>query len=119
MDHYFHVLWLSQSPVTNHAFPCEFNQVEVDDMSYEELYEFFGPGRVMYGASPSAIASLPLHIVGERDRRDSVGNPIGCPICLQVSSQLETYYECSSDCMVLPEAVAARFQQLDCFPRRI
>ncbi|GAQ79751.1 Zinc finger RING-type domain containing protein [Klebsormidium nitens] len=58
-------------------------QVEVDDMSYEELYEFFGPGRVTYGASPAAIASLPLHTIGERDRRDSVGNPIGCPICLQ------------------------------------
>jgi hypothetical protein len=88
-------------------------------MSYEELYEFFGPGRVMYGASPSAIASLPLHIVGERDRRDSVGNPIGCPICLQVSSQMQTYCECSSVCMVLPEAVSGCFQQLDYFPRRI
>lgn len=69
-------------------------------MSYEELYEFFGPGRVTYGASPAAIASLPLHIIGERDRRDSVGNPIGCPICLQVSARnapLEGGVSCEVD----------------------
>lgn len=66
-------------------------QVNIAEMSYEELYEMFGPGEGgAKGASESFIEKLPCHTVTEDNRKDSAGDMICCTICLQELQQGET-----------------------------
>ncbi|GBG90037.1 hypothetical protein CBR_g50130 [Chara braunii] len=59
-------------------------QVDVDGMSYDELYEMFGPGRTAsIGLSPASLARLPSHEVTVEKRDESAGESSGCAICLQ------------------------------------
>ena len=65
-------------------------------MSYEDLYEMFGPGEGrMKGASEACISELPWFMVSETNSMDMHGEKVSCTICLQVSyiaSQLMTVY---------------------------
>ncbi|KAJ7521289.1 hypothetical protein O6H91_19G045900 [Diphasiastrum complanatum] len=58
-------------------------QVNIDDMTYEELYEMFGPGDVgIKGASEASLQALPWHIIIENGQ-DIAGERSCCTICLQ------------------------------------
>ncbi|KAJ7521431.1 hypothetical protein O6H91_19G054200 [Diphasiastrum complanatum] len=59
-------------------------QVNIDNMSYEELYEMFGPGGGIKGASEVLMKNLPWHIIPEDGALDTLGERISCPICLEV-----------------------------------
>ena len=55
-------------------------------MSYEDLYEMFGPGEGrMKAASEACISELPWFMVSETNSIDMHGERISCTICLQVS----------------------------------
>eukprot|EP00271_Cylindrocystis_brebissonii_P005462 TRINITY_DN174_c0_g1_i1.p1 TRINITY_DN174_c0_g1~~TRINITY_DN174_c0_g1_i1.p1 ORF type:complete len:301 (+),score=41.41 TRINITY_DN174_c0_g1_i1:305-1207(+) len=61
-------------------------QVDIDDMSYDELYEMFGPGRVAaLGITPSALSRIPAYPWhptegASIEDKDSTAR---CPICLE------------------------------------
>lgn len=66
-------------------------QVNIAEMSYEELYEMFGPGEGgTKGASEASLEKLPWYTVTEDNRMDSAGDAICCTICLQEMLQGET-----------------------------
>ncbi|KAI5060264.1 hypothetical protein GOP47_0024684 [Adiantum capillus-veneris] len=70
-------------------------QVNISEMSYEELYDIFGPGEgSREGASKACIENLPSHIVTEKNRIDSFGEIICCTICLQDLLQGEMARQC-------------------------
>ncbi|KAJ7532752.1 hypothetical protein O6H91_13G018400 [Diphasiastrum complanatum] len=59
--------------------------VNIDDMTYEELYEMFGPGDTdMKGASEASLKALPWHTIRENGQ-DFGGELNCCTICLQVT----------------------------------
>ncbi|MCO5606583.1 hypothetical protein L7F22_060771 [Adiantum nelumboides] len=59
-------------------------QVSISEMSYEELYDIFGPGAgSQEGACKVCIENLPSHSVTEKNRFDSFGEIICCTICLE------------------------------------
>eukprot|EP00850_Spirogloea_muscicola_P013456 SM000091S24614 [mRNA] locus=s91:363926:365620:- [translate_table: standard] len=59
-------------------------QVNVDDMSYDELYDMFGPGRAaMLGIPPSVLARLPCHVLAADNCHDASGAMLNCAVCLQ------------------------------------
>lgn len=63
-------------------------QMNVAEMSYEELYELFIPGEVrVKGASEGMLQSLPKHLVTQTTRRDASGDVLSCAICLQELEQ--------------------------------
>lgn len=66
-------------------------QVNIAEMSYEDLYEMFGPGEgVMKGASESCIEKLPRYMVTKENKLDASGDSLSCTICLQELLQGET-----------------------------
>ncbi|KAH7299145.1 hypothetical protein KP509_25G074800 [Ceratopteris richardii] len=66
-------------------------QVNIAEMSYEDLYEMFGPGEgAMKGASEACLEKLPWHIVTKDNKLDACGDTICCTICLQELLQGET-----------------------------
>lgn len=59
-------------------------QVNIAEMSYEELYEMFGSGEGgTKGVSEACVEKLPWHTVTEDNRMDSTGATVSCTICLQ------------------------------------
>eukprot|EP00249_Psilotum_nudum_P015075 c25153_g2_i1 orf=589-1395(+) len=59
-------------------------QVNIAEMSYEELYEMFGPGEGgTKGASEAVLANLPYHMIAAETKTDLSGEAICCTICLQ------------------------------------
>lgn len=66
-------------------------QLNIANMSYEELYEIFMPAEArMKGASQEFLHSLPQHIVTQGNRIDASGDVICCAICLQELEQGDT-----------------------------
>eukprot|EP00250_Pteridium_aquilinum_P011407 c20044_g1_i1 orf=142-963(+) len=65
-------------------------QVNIAEMSYEDLYEMFGPGGVTKGASEACLEKLPRHTVTKDNELDSSGDSKSCIICLQELLQGET-----------------------------
>ncbi|KAH7438549.1 hypothetical protein KP509_04G019800 [Ceratopteris richardii] len=65
-------------------------QVNVADMSYEDLYGMFGPGvNVIKGASEASLEMLPKYLVTKDNSLDAHGDSISCAICLQELQQGE------------------------------
>lgn len=65
-------------------------QVNFAEMSYEDLYEMFGPGEgVMKGASEACLQKLPRHTITKDQELDLSGDNISCTICLQELHQGE------------------------------
>lgn len=65
-------------------------QVNLAEMSYEDLYDLLLPaeGRVK-GASQELLRSLSRHVVTESNRIDAYGDVKSCAICLQELEQGE------------------------------
>eukprot|EP00249_Psilotum_nudum_P015076 c25153_g3_i1 orf=472-1284(+) len=65
-------------------------QVSIAEMTYDELYEMFGPGEGgTKGASETVLANLPYHTVTPETKMDLSGQAICCAICLQELQQGE------------------------------
>ncbi|KAI5077776.1 hypothetical protein GOP47_0007600 [Adiantum capillus-veneris] len=66
-------------------------QVNIAEMSYEELYDMFGPGDgVTKGASEACLEKLPRYMVTKDNKLDASGDSLSCTICLQELLQGET-----------------------------
>ncbi|MCO5613027.1 hypothetical protein L7F22_067301 [Adiantum nelumboides] len=66
-------------------------QVNIAEMSYEELYDMFGPGdSVAKGASEACLEKLPRYMVTKDNKFDAFGDSLNCIICLQELLQGET-----------------------------
>ncbi|KAJ7537321.1 hypothetical protein O6H91_11G001400 [Diphasiastrum complanatum] len=62
--------------LTSHSW-----QVNIDSMTYEELYEMFGPEVGAKGYSEASLKELPWHVITQ-EGLDSLGG-VCCTICLQ------------------------------------
>lgn len=66
-------------------------QVDLESLSYDELYELFGPGRLgVAGLSLAQLAKLPCLKVTADGGRDANGDKLRCAICLQDMERGET-----------------------------
>lgn len=66
-------------------------QVDIDSLTYDELYELFGPGRAgVAGLSLAHLARLPCVKVTAGNGQDGSGERLRCTICLQDLEQGET-----------------------------
>lgn len=55
-------------------------QLDIDNMSYDELYSMFGPGRPRQtGLSPRTLAAMPAHIISPENLKLKPS----CPVCLE------------------------------------
>ncbi|XP_024533855.1 NEP1-interacting protein-like 2 isoform X2 [Selaginella moellendorffii] len=59
------------------------DQVNIDDMTYDELYDMFGPAEGTKGASEACLKELPWHTVTTENCVDGFGDFVCCAICLQ------------------------------------
>eukprot|EP00249_Psilotum_nudum_P003711 c17177_g1_i1 orf=371-754(-) len=66
-------------------------QVNIAEMSYEELSEMFGPGEIASkGVSEASVKKLPWHTITQENGMDVSGETICCTICLQELQLEET-----------------------------
>uniref|UniRef100_A0A0D6QWR1 RING-type domain-containing protein n=1 Tax=Araucaria cunninghamii TaxID=56994 RepID=A0A0D6QWR1_ARACU len=63
-------------------------QVNIADMSYENIYDIFGEGGTK-GLSGACLEKLPSHYITKENKNDSSGDNISCTICLQDLQQEE------------------------------
>eukprot|EP01018_Ginkgo_biloba_P008981 Gb_35043 [translate_table: standard] len=64
-------------------------QVNIADMSYEEIYDIFGEGGTK-GMPGASLEKLPWHLITQENNFDDSGENICCSICLQDLQHGET-----------------------------
>lgn len=63
-------------------------QVNISEMSHEEIFDIFGETGTQ-GLSGASLAKLPSHLITKENKKDASGENICCTICLQDLQQGE------------------------------